>query len=563
MSSVNIGTPVDLQKLIESRMLIQASSGGGKSYMLRVLAEQILKHMPVIILDWEGEFASLREKFDVVLAGPNGDAPCDVKSAALLARSLIELNVSAVVDMSELKMHQRQEYVRLFLDALVALPKKLWPSNRGKAVIVMVDEAHKLCPQKERSVASSSVVDLQSLGRKRGLAGILATQRLSKLNKDAAAECNNIMVGRCSMIDSSKACDELGWPQSARHALTQLKVGEWRAVGPAFAAGVQEFRGAKSQTTHAKTGAKLLMPPAPSAKIKKVLPDLKAVQEKTTQEIIDLAGAKKEITKLRGDVTRAKNTQRVESVEKLVADPRAIERAVRERDREWEPKLRAANNTINGMLKQVHSARDILVKAAIGTIDTSKTEAPPPSRSLEVTSSHLQSLPPARLAPDVEAGEITVPQQKILDSLAWWKNVGVDDPGKGVVAVMAGYKKSGNFDNLMGQLKAAGLIDYPGGGTATLTDQGQHAANYPDLPGDLLDLHQAWRAKLTRPQVRVLNVVMDNYPEDITKQDLADCCGYQISGNFDNIIGQLRKLGVITKRGMIEATDLLFPKALL
>jgi DNA helicase HerA-like ATPase len=80
---VNIGAKLNLWLLIESRLLIQASSGGGKSYMLRVLAEQTLPHMPVIILDWEGEFASLREKFDVVLAGPGGDAPCDVKSAKL------------------------------------------------------------------------------------------------------------------------------------------------------------------------------------------------------------------------------------------------------------------------------------------------------------------------------------------------------------------------------------------------------------------------------------------------------------------------------------------------
>jgi hypothetical protein len=35
-----------------------------------------------------------------------------------------------------------------------------------------------------------------SQGRKRGYAGIIATQRLSKFRKDAAAEANNVMIGR-------------------------------------------------------------------------------------------------------------------------------------------------------------------------------------------------------------------------------------------------------------------------------------------------------------------------------------------------------------------------------
>ena len=35
-----------------------------------------------------------------------------------------------------------------------------------------------------------------SQGRERGYAGIIATQRLSKLHEDAAAEANNVIIGR-------------------------------------------------------------------------------------------------------------------------------------------------------------------------------------------------------------------------------------------------------------------------------------------------------------------------------------------------------------------------------
>lgn len=39
MQKINIGFPIDLEKLIETRALIQANSGSGKSYLMRKLIE--------------------------------------------------------------------------------------------------------------------------------------------------------------------------------------------------------------------------------------------------------------------------------------------------------------------------------------------------------------------------------------------------------------------------------------------------------------------------------------------------------------------------------------------
>src|SRR5581483_633189 len=57
---------IDLDTLLRTRMLIQANSGKGKSFLLRRLAEQLFGKVQVIILDPEGEFATLREKFGEV-----------------------------------------------------------------------------------------------------------------------------------------------------------------------------------------------------------------------------------------------------------------------------------------------------------------------------------------------------------------------------------------------------------------------------------------------------------------------------------------------------------------
>lgn len=180
---INKDIGFDLQKLIDSRLLIQANSGGGKSWIVRRLIEQAYGKVQIIVIDPEGEFSTLREKFDFVLAGKGGDTPAEPKSAALLARRLLELNVSAIVDLYELPPQERKKFVRFFLESMVNAPKELYHN-----VLVVLDEAHIFVPEKEESEAANAVIDLCSRGRKRGYCAVLATQRISKLAKDAAAE---------------------------------------------------------------------------------------------------------------------------------------------------------------------------------------------------------------------------------------------------------------------------------------------------------------------------------------------------------------------------------------
>lgn len=76
-----------LASLIESRLLIQSNSGGGKSWAIRRLLEQTYGQVQQIVLDLEGEFSTLRAKFDYIVAGKDGDTPAHPSSAKLLARA--------------------------------------------------------------------------------------------------------------------------------------------------------------------------------------------------------------------------------------------------------------------------------------------------------------------------------------------------------------------------------------------------------------------------------------------------------------------------------------------
>jgi hypothetical protein len=177
--------PLNLKQLVRSRMLIQASSSGGKSHALRYLLELTHSHIQQFVIDPEGEFSSLRESFPFIVAGRDGDVPADPSTAALLCRRLMSLNVSAVLDLYDLAPGERRRFVRLFLEELLNLPRADW-----HPVLVAIDEAHVYAPEKGKGEAESTeaVITLCTQGRKRGLAPILATQRLAKLHKDAAAE---------------------------------------------------------------------------------------------------------------------------------------------------------------------------------------------------------------------------------------------------------------------------------------------------------------------------------------------------------------------------------------
>lgn len=70
--SLGKGAPIDVARLVETRMLLQANSGAGKSWAIRRLLEQTHGHTQQIVIDPDDEFHSLREKYDFILAGRHG-----------------------------------------------------------------------------------------------------------------------------------------------------------------------------------------------------------------------------------------------------------------------------------------------------------------------------------------------------------------------------------------------------------------------------------------------------------------------------------------------------------
>jgi len=227
---------LDLVKLLEGRALIQGISGAGKSWLLRRLLEQAWGRIQEIVIDPEGEFRSLADTLGMVHVEARH---LDGTALAELGRRVREHRISLVLDLSDMDRAEQMMAVAAFFLALIECPRDFWHPT-----LVAIDEAHLFAPfggeasigTAVRKAAIGAVVDLMSRGRKRGLAGVLATQRLARLSKSVASEVHNFLIGLNTLdLDVKRAAETIGW--DARKGFDRLPLltpGHFIATGPGF-----------------------------------------------------------------------------------------------------------------------------------------------------------------------------------------------------------------------------------------------------------------------------------------------------------------------------------------
>lgn len=232
--SAGQGICVDVEELLATRLLVQGNSGSGKSHLLRRLLEQTAGLVQQVVIDPEGDFTSLADAFDhIVIDG----AAHSVREIEALAGRVRQHRVSVVLALDELEVEQQIRCAALFLTALFDAPREHW-----YPVLVVVDEAQMFAPaaagelaEDTRRMTLSAMTNLMCRGRKRGLAGIVATQRLAKLAKNVAAEASNFLMGRTFLdIDMQRAADLLGMDRRQAERIRDLQRGHFLGLGPAI-----------------------------------------------------------------------------------------------------------------------------------------------------------------------------------------------------------------------------------------------------------------------------------------------------------------------------------------
>jgi len=225
---------IDLAELLATRLLVQGNSGSGKSHLLRRLLEECAGQVQQIIIDPEGDFTTLADAFGHVVIDASAYSPREIEE---LAGRVRQHRASVVLALDELEVEQQIRCAALFLTALFDAPREHW-----YPALVVVDEAQMFAPaaagemnDEVRRLTLAAMTNLMCRGRKRGLAGIVATQRLAKLAKNVAAEASNFLMGRTFLdIDMQRAADLLGMDRRQAERIRDLQRGQFLGLGPAI-----------------------------------------------------------------------------------------------------------------------------------------------------------------------------------------------------------------------------------------------------------------------------------------------------------------------------------------
>ncbi|MFN4273663.1 MAG: helicase HerA domain-containing protein [Aliihoeflea sp.] len=235
MGASQKGAPakLDLEELLATRLLVQGNSGSGKSHLLRRLLEQSAQWVQQCIIDPEGDFVTLAERFGHQVV----DAARTEAELTRIAARVRQHRVSVVLNLEGLDVEQQMRAAAAFLGGMFDADRDHW-----YPVLVVVDEAQLFAPavggevsDEARKLSLGAMTNLMCRGRKRGLAGVIATQRLAKLAKNVAAEASNFLMGRTFLdIDMARAADLLGMDRRQAEMFRDLARGHFVALGPAL-----------------------------------------------------------------------------------------------------------------------------------------------------------------------------------------------------------------------------------------------------------------------------------------------------------------------------------------
>ncbi len=223
---------MDLEELLATRLLVQGNSGSGKSHLLRRLLEQSAPWVQQCVIDPEGDFVTLSDRYGHLVV----DATRTEAELTRIAARVRQHRVSVVLNLEGLDAEQQMRAAAAFLGGMFDADRDFW-----YPVLVVVDEAQLFAPaaagevsDEARKLSLGAMTNLMCRGRKRGLAGVIATQRLAKLAKNVAAEASNFLMGRTFLdIDMARAADLLGMDRRQAEQFRDLARGHFVALGPA------------------------------------------------------------------------------------------------------------------------------------------------------------------------------------------------------------------------------------------------------------------------------------------------------------------------------------------
>lgn len=579
-------------KILDQHLVVLGKTGAGKSSALRHIVEHLLEHgKRVCVVDPKGDWWGLKfsadgkeQGFPVIGFGDfkearASDVPINDTSGKHVAELITSGNRPCVIGF---RGWMTSHMVRFWIDFAAGI----FNANSGELYLVG-DEFHNFAPKgasfrqdPEAGKCLHWSNRLLSEGRGLGIVCLIASQRPQKVHNDTLTSCETLCAMRVihksdrdAVKDWIEGCGDMAQGKEVLDSLAGMARGDAFVWSPEIDFGPKRLSFPMFKTFDSF---------APPQLQKKVVTntwanvDLEAVKTKLAKVIEerkanDPTELKRTIADLKRKLDQAEKSKPEAQPSKPVEVPilddasqtllskveEACNVVVEETKKRAEmfSELRSAvgalSSAIGFRMTQAESAR---------RMPTVRPPSPRPMRRMQ---------PATRHHPENGTIDISTPQQRILDALAWYESIGNNEPSTvqvGAVALMDA--TGGYFSNTVGPLSSAGLVVRETG-SMRLTDLGRKHANVPDQISTLEDYHDVLRDRVRKSRtangktVEILNVLIEARGP-LTTDQIGEIVNVDHTGGyFSNSIGPLSTLGLIRRnRGMVEPTEVMFPPGL-
>jgi hypothetical protein len=478
----------------------------------------------------------------------------------------------------------------VYREFVEAFAHKLYAIN-DTSRMVLIEEAPELVPQRLRPDMTGvfeAVERLVSRGRNRGIGVTLISQRAATINKDVLTQIDALFVFGVTSPQDRKALHE--WVE-AKAEVTLLKEFEagiaglqkqeaWVWAPSAFKEGgifqkvrIRNFTTFHPDKTHLRRRGLLAQKP--------VMTDVPKIVEKLSGELAHLAKEKvdlKDVPKLHARIRQLEKDNQLMHAQlplRLKHEPVAdikgmIKRAVDESRAPMVKEMTRLNLEIR-MLR----AFPAKIKRAVAILTPLIAEMP----DLKASGFDIdRSVNPPCIRPTVQVCEPTprvihgtaiinrkrtdyevlAPEGdvhlksgavRMLKELASKHPIGLT---KGQLAAHTGFSMSGGaYSSYLSNLRRAGLIEEDQKGNLRASEAGMaYMGETPAEPVTHEEVMAMWQRNLKSGCYRILETLVDAYPDEISYDDLAVTAGMASSGG-----GFGSYLSVLRRNGLIETHD--------
>jgi hypothetical protein len=395
-------------------------------------------------------------------------------------------------------------------------------------------------PQKGEERMLGAFEDIIRIGRNFGIGATLISQRPQSINKEVLNQTECLIVGRLigaherkAMVDWIRAKDvDI---EDLVDSLPKMDARYKWIWSPSWLEIFQEVRINKTQTFDSSATPK--------------------------------AGEKRKQKKLRPvDLEQLTDEMARVIQEAQDSDPKALQAKIRQleaelkRERQKPPETKFVETEVREVppevvqgLKETREKLQELEKACEKSKTTWQMAKKPPAREpLTETPKSVRAKPSNGSGPRV-VGKM----QDILNLLYWFPDNGLKREEIALAIGMA--PTGGGFTSYLSKLNAPGLIEKQRNGRITLTYAGRERVSNPPAPPGPEDTLDLWRSKKAGRMKDILQVLFDHYPNEMSREALAERVGMEPSGGgFTSYLSKLRAPGLIEGSSELRLSNSFF-----